>query len=91
MGLIGQKVDTIEYYDNMIRELVPKLESEQKVTLRDKHLSAAIVFFTSRAAAAAAAAAQSLHNTMVDHWTVVEAPKPSNCYGPTCPRTSTRE
>lgn len=74
LGLIGEKVDSIEYYNGKITELIPKLESEQKVTLREKQQGAALVFFTSRVTAASAA--QSLHAQMVDHWTVVDAPEP---------------
>lgn len=74
LGILGKKVDSIEFYTEKISELVPKLEAEQKTTLRDKQLGAAIVFFTSRIAAASAA--QSLHAQLVDKWTVIEAPEP---------------
>lgn len=74
LGLCGKKVDTIEYCNEKINELIPKLEAEQKVTLRDKHLSSALVFFTSRVTAASAA--QALHARMVDTWTVMDAPEP---------------
>jgi len=74
LGLCGEKVDSIEYYDGKINELIPKLEAEQKVTLREKQLDAALVFFTNRVTAASAA--QSLHAQMVDKWTVVDAPEP---------------
>lgn len=73
LGLIGKKVDSIEYYNEKINEVTPKLESEQKDTLREKQLDAALVFFSSRVAAASAA--QSLHAQMVDKWTVTEAPE----------------
>ncbi|GAB2279858.1 CSC1-like protein erd4 [Dionaea muscipula] len=73
LGLVGEKVDAIEYCNKKINELAPKLESEQRVTLRDKQLSAAVVFFTSRVTAASAA--QSLHARMVDQWTVTDAPE----------------
>ncbi|KAH6790183.1 Early-responsive to dehydration stress protein [Perilla frutescens var. frutescens] len=73
LGLVGKKVDAIEYYDEKIRELTPKLESEQKATLKDKQQSAAVIFFNNRVTAAAAA--QSLHDTMVDNWTVIDAPE----------------
>ncbi|KAF3946877.1 hypothetical protein CMV_026905 [Castanea mollissima] len=62
LGLIGKKVDSIEYYNEKINEVTPKLESEQKDTLREKQLDAALVFFSSRVAAASAA--QSLHAQM---------------------------
>ena len=73
-GLTGKKVDSIDFYNEKISGLNPKLESEQKVTLREKQLASAIVFFTSRLAAASAA--QSLHAQIADHWTVLEAPEP---------------
>lgn len=74
LGLIGKKVDSIEYYNEKINEQIPKLESEQKVTLREKQQDAALVFFTNRLVAASAA--QSLHAQIVDHWTVTDAPEP---------------
>lgn len=74
LGLIGKKVDSINYYTEQINELVSKLESEQKVTLRERQQDAAIVFFSNRVAAAYAA--QSLHAQTADKWTIVEAPEP---------------
>ncbi|KAF5944035.1 hypothetical protein HYC85_018112 [Camellia sinensis] len=74
LGLIGKKVDSIEYYSEKINELIPKLEAEQKVTLREKQQPSALVFFFSRVTAASAA--QSLHARMVDTWTVMDAPEP---------------
>ncbi|KAK1360269.1 hypothetical protein POM88_044743 [Heracleum sosnowskyi] len=73
-GLIGAKVDTIEYYTEKIDELTTKLEAEQKVVLREKQQASAFVFFKSRLSAASAA--QNLHARMVDTWTVVNAPEP---------------
>lgn len=74
LGLLGEKVDSIEYYSEKINESVSKLEAEQKVTLREKQQASALVFFTSRVTAASAA--QSLHARMVDTWTVTDAPEP---------------
>ncbi|XP_042487280.1 CSC1-like protein ERD4 isoform X2 [Macadamia integrifolia] len=74
LGLIGKKVDTIDYCNEKINELFPKLESEQKTTIREKQQAAAIVFFNSRLAAASAA--QAVHAQMPDSWTVTEAPEP---------------
>ncbi|KAL7212534.1 hypothetical protein ACSBR2_015264 [Camellia fascicularis] len=74
LGLIGKKVDSIEYYSEKINELIPKLEAEQKATLREKQQPSALVFFFSRATAASAA--QSLHALMVDTWTVMDASEP---------------
>ncbi|GAV76417.1 DUF221 domain-containing protein/RSN1_TM domain-containing protein [Cephalotus follicularis] len=73
LGLIGKKVDSIEYYNEKINETIPKLEAEQKVTLREKQRNSALVFFTSRVTAACAA--QTLHARMVDNWTVIDAPE----------------
>ncbi|CAN7093700.1 CSC1-like protein ERD4 [Brassica rapa] len=74
LGLAGKKVDSIEYYTDLINESVAKLETEQKKVLAEKQQTAAIVFFTDRVTAALAA--QSLHSQMVDTWTVTEAPEP---------------
>ncbi|CAL5346386.1 unnamed protein product [Camellia sinensis] len=74
LGLTSKKVDSIEYYNEKINELIPKLEAEQKVTLREKQQGLALVFFNSRLTAASAA--QSLHAQMVDKWTVMDAPQP---------------
>ncbi|GMH01455.1 hypothetical protein Nepgr_003294 [Nepenthes gracilis] len=74
LGLVGEKVDSIEYCNEKIDKLVPKLESEQKVTLREKQQCSALVFFTSRVTAASAA--QSQHARIVDTWTVMESPEP---------------
>ncbi|KAK9267613.1 hypothetical protein L1049_010044 [Liquidambar formosana] len=73
LGLIGHKVDSIEYYNEKISELIPKLESEQKVTLKEKQQASALIFFTSRVAASVAA--QTLHARMGDTWTVMDAPE----------------
>lgn len=80
LGLIGKKVDSIEYCNEKINELVAKLESEQKVTLREKQQNAAIVFFSNRVIAASAA--QSLHAQVVDHWSVFGAPEPCQLLWP---------
>ena len=80
LGLIGKKVDSIDYYNEKIKELVAKLEAEQKVTLREKQQHAALVFFSSRVAAASAA--QSLHAQMVDTWTVLAASEPRQLLWP---------
>ncbi|KAH0454230.1 hypothetical protein IEQ34_016154 [Dendrobium chrysotoxum] len=74
LGLIGEKVDTINYCNEKINELAAKLEIEQKETLKDKQQAAALVFFSSRPAAVSAS--QTLHAQMVDTWTVTEAPEP---------------
>ncbi|XP_057472119.1 CSC1-like protein ERD4 [Actinidia eriantha] len=84
LGLIGNKVDSIEFYNEKINELIPKLEAEQKVTLREKQQSAALVFFSSRVTAATAA--QSLHAKMVDTWTAMDAPEPRQMIWPNLPK-----
>nr|CAB3451929.1 unnamed protein product [Digitaria exilis] len=84
LGLIGKKVDTIEYCSEQIKELLPKLEAEQKTTLREKQLRAAIVIFNSRSAAASAS--QTLHAQVCDKWTVMEAPEPRQIIWPNLPR-----
>ncbi|EEF31314.1 conserved hypothetical protein [Ricinus communis] len=42
LGLIGKEVDSIEYFNEKIKELLPKLEAEQKVTLREKQQPSAL-------------------------------------------------
>ncbi|KAL9224948.1 hypothetical protein vseg_000924 [Gypsophila vaccaria] len=74
LGLCGKKVDSIDYCNEKITELIPKLEAEQKVTLRDRQLPSALLFFTSRVTAASAG--QSLHARTVDKWTAMDAPEP---------------
>lgn len=85
LGLIGKKVDSIEYYNKKITELTPKLEAAQKVTLKDKQQGSAVVFFTSRVTAAAAA--QSAHARMIDTWTVIDAPEPRQLLWTNLPKT----
>ncbi|CAN7033953.1 hypothetical protein IGI04_031872 [Brassica rapa subsp. trilocularis] len=74
LGLVGERVDSIDYYTKLINESVAKLEAEQRTVLAEKQQTAAVVFFTDRVTAALAA--QSLHCQMVDKWTVTEAPEP---------------
>lgn len=73
-------MDSIDYYTEKINELIPKLETEQKATLREKQENAALVFFTNRVTAASAA--QTLHAQIVDTWTVTEAPEPRQVLWP---------
>ncbi|XP_022925887.1 CSC1-like protein ERD4 [Cucurbita moschata] len=80
LGLIGEKVDSIEFYSQKINELVRNLESEQKTTLREKQKNAAFVFFNNRATAASAA--QNLHAKIVDKWTILAAPEPRQLIWP---------
>ena len=84
LGLIDTKVDTIEYCSEQIKELLPKLEAEQKTTLHEKQQRAAIVVFNSRSAAAFAS--QTLHAQVYDKWTVMEAPEPRQIIWSNLPR-----
>jgi len=84
LGLIGKKVDSIEYCSEQIKELLPKLEAEQKTTLHEKQQRAAIVIFNSRSAAASAS--QTLHAQVYDKWTVMEAPEPCQILWANLPR-----
>ncbi|KAG9129424.1 hypothetical protein Leryth_018488 [Lithospermum erythrorhizon] len=74
LGLVGNKVDSIDYYNEKINETTPQLEAERKVTLKEKQLPSALVFFTNRVTAASAS--QSLHAPFVNRWTVLDAPEP---------------
>ncbi|KAL8108404.1 hypothetical protein AgCh_024751 [Apium graveolens] len=74
LGLIGAKVDTMDYCTEKINELITKLEDEQKAVLKEKQQASALIFFNSRLSAASAA--QNLHARMDDTWTVVNAPEP---------------
>ncbi|XP_020183205.1 CSC1-like protein ERD4 isoform X1 [Aegilops tauschii subsp. strangulata] len=84
LGLIGKKVDTIEYCNEQIKDFLPKLEDERKSALSEKQQRAAFVFFNSRAAAASAS--QTLHAQMFDEWTVAEAPEPREVIWANLPR-----
>ncbi|XXG74697.1 hypothetical protein AAC387_Pa07g3351 [Persea americana] len=74
LGLIGPKVDTIDFCNEKVKELVPKLENEQSATIQEKQQASALIFFTSKMAAASAS--QTLHSKMIDSWTIMEAPEP---------------
>ncbi|XP_078438558.1 early-responsive to dehydration stress protein (ERD4) isoform X2 [Wolffia australiana] len=86
LGLLGEEVDTIDYCQNKIKELTSKLEAEQKTTLREKQLNAAIVVFNG--VPAAAAAAQSLQARTGDRWLVSEAPEPREIIWPNLAKLS---
>lgn len=66
LGLIGANVDTIDCTEK-INDLIPKLEAEQRVVLREKQEASALVFFNNRVNAASAAQ----NPRMVDTLTVV--------------------
>lgn len=74
LGLVGPKVDTIDFCNEKIKELVPKLENEQKMTGQEKQQASALIFFTSKMAAVSAS--QTVHSQVIDRWTVMEAPEP---------------
>jgi hypothetical protein len=54
-GLVGPKVDSLDYWTKKIQELTPLLEEERKVVAADAKEDAALVFFNDRLAAAEAA------------------------------------
>jgi len=74
LGLLGRKVDSIDFYIEKIKDLSLKLETKQKITLIEKQVAAAFVIFNSRPAAAAAS--QVVHSQLSDRWTVMAAPEP---------------
>ncbi|CAH9076424.1 unnamed protein product [Cuscuta epithymum] len=74
LGILGKKVDSIDFFNEKIKDLTSQLEAEQKITLKEKQQCSAIIFFNNRVTATSAA--QSLHSPMVDTWTVTGAPEP---------------
>lgn len=74
MGLIGQKVDAIEFYNGKIRELLPEWEAERARALAERQQPAAFAVFNSRAAACAAG--QLLNVPAAGEWTARLAPDP---------------
>eukprot|EP00253_Pinus_taeda_P022555 PITA_22555 len=74
LGLMGKKVDSINFYNEKIKDLSLKLVTKQKNTLTEKQVAAAFIIFNSRAAAAAAA--QVVHSEIADTWTAMPAPEP---------------
>jgi hypothetical protein len=73
-GLIGPKVDSIDYYKEQIKELTPKLVVEQKRVQEEEQEGAALVFFNNRRSAAEAA--QVRHAKYAMEWQVLPAPEP---------------
>ncbi|XP_078159255.1 CSC1-like protein ERD4 isoform X2 [Carex rostrata] len=47
LGLVVSKVDTSNHCNEKIKELVPKLDAEQKISLQDRQQRAALIFFNS--------------------------------------------
>ncbi|RWW58760.1 hypothetical protein BHE74_00034344 [Ensete ventricosum] len=89
LGLVGEKVDTIDHCNEKINEMLPKLEAEQEISLREKQKAAALVFFNSKPAAISAA--QTIHSQKIDTWTVMEAPEPRQVLWTNLPRFLSKE
>ncbi|XP_064965906.1 CSC1-like protein ERD4 [Musa acuminata AAA Group] len=74
LGVVSAKLDPIDHCNKKIKELLPKFEAEQQITLREKQEAAALVFFNSRVAAVFAS--QTIHAQKTGTWTVTEAAEP---------------
>lgn len=74
LGLFGPKVDSINFYEEQVREIGRAVEAEQQRTLKEEQLPAAFVFFNNRRAAAEAA--QAVHAPYAMQWQVYPAPEP---------------
>uniref|UniRef100_A0A0D6QTR2 CSC1/OSCA1-like 7TM region domain-containing protein n=1 Tax=Araucaria cunninghamii TaxID=56994 RepID=A0A0D6QTR2_ARACU len=74
LGLVGKKVDSIDFCNEKIKDLTPKLHTKQKIAFTEKQLGAAFIIFNSRVAAASAS--QVVHSQLTDTWTVMAAPEP---------------
>lgn len=77
MGLLGPKVDSIEFWTKKIHELTPQLEEARKKCKAEANEDAALVFFNERLAAAQAA--QSVHAAYALEWQVEPAAEPREC------------
>ncbi|KAG0604384.1 hypothetical protein M758_10G168100 [Ceratodon purpureus] len=77
LGLVGPKVDSIDFWTKKIQELTPLLEEERKVVAAESKEDAALVFFNDRLAAAEAA--QSIHAAYALQWQVEPAAEPREC------------
>jgi H+/gluconate symporter-like permease len=73
-GLVGKKVDSINFYNEKIKDLSLKLEMKQKFTLPEKQVVATFIIFNNRRAAVATT--QVVHSQTVDIWTTMVAPEP---------------
>ncbi|KAH7427494.1 hypothetical protein KP509_10G046800 [Ceratopteris richardii] len=76
LGLLGQTVDSIDYYKEQIERLIPVLRVAQSEVRLKHQQGAAIVIFNSRSAAAMAA--QALHSEHGNHWMTMPAPEPGD-------------
>ena len=54
LGLIGAKVDSIDFWNNKIKELTPQLQEEQKRVRENANDDAALVIFNDCLSAAGA-------------------------------------
>lgn len=72
-GLYGQKVDSIDTYNEDIKKLGPKLE-EERGSAQLLEQGAAFIFFNSRRSAAAAG--QCVHEPRANTWQTQPAPEP---------------
>jgi hypothetical protein len=74
LGLVGAKVDSIDYYNEKLKELIPNLEKERTRALADEGQGAAFAFFSDRRSAAEAS--QVVHSPDALKWQVYAAPEP---------------
>ncbi|KAG0617408.1 hypothetical protein M758_5G188100 [Ceratodon purpureus] len=74
MGLLGPKVDSIEYWRAKSQELNPQVDTVQRTTRQEKGQDAAFVMFNDRRSAAEAS--QVLHAPHALRWRVTQAPEP---------------
>jgi len=77
LGLIGAKVDSIDFWNNKIKELTPQLQEEQKRVRENANDNAALVIFNDRLSAAGAS--QVVHAPHALDWQVIPAPEPREC------------
>eukprot|EP00243_Klebsormidium_subtile_P003337 TRINITY_DN16700_c0_g1_i1.p1 TRINITY_DN16700_c0_g1~~TRINITY_DN16700_c0_g1_i1.p1 ORF type:complete len:742 (-),score=286.06 TRINITY_DN16700_c0_g1_i1:415-2640(-) len=74
LGLLGNKVDTIDWCRDQLAALESKLADEQAATTTDRTINSAMVYFNSRAVATMAA--QSVHAKKAETWQTQVAPEP---------------
>ncbi|GAQ89688.1 early-responsive to dehydration stress protein [Klebsormidium nitens] len=74
LGLVGEKVDTIDWCQKRLAELGPELAEERRKTVAERTIDAALVFFNSRAIATMSA--QSAHARKAESWQTQFAPEP---------------
>ncbi|KAG0568042.1 hypothetical protein KC19_7G181800 [Ceratodon purpureus] len=74
MGLLGPKVDSIEYWRAKSQEVNPQVNTVLRTTCQERGQDAAFVMFNDRRSAAAAS--QVLHAPHALRWIVTQAPEP---------------